>query len=151
MRKAEARSRKLEIAIFHFLFSIFLASCASEAIREREQELRRLREEIARQKAEIEEIKLEKLRAEQRRQDCNRAFRNYFEKAPHRHPEEAAALYREGLELCPDDEVARYELAKILEGLGRWAQAEEELEAALRINPNFHDAKRRLESIRKRQ
>ena len=136
-------------SIFLIPFSLFLVSCESEAIRQQEVELRRLREELARQKAEIEEIKLARLREEQKRQDCNRAFRNYFEKAQREDPQEAVSLYRQGLQLCPDDDVARYELAKILERMGHMVEAEKELEAALRINPDFLDAKRGLESIRK--
>jgi tetratricopeptide (TPR) repeat protein len=46
--------------------------------------------------------------------------------------------------------VAHYELGQTLSAAGRVEEAAEEFEAALRINPGFQDAKRRLEAIRKR-
>lgn len=64
--------------------------------------------------------------------------------------ERAIALYRDGLALCPDDEVARYELGKALADRGRYKEAELEFEAALRINPEFVDAKKQLEAVRKK-
>jgi len=53
------------------------------------------------------------------------------------------------LALCPDDEVAHYELGKTLADRGRYAEAEREFEAALKTNPDFVDAKNQLEAVRK--
>jgi tetratricopeptide (TPR) repeat protein len=87
---------------------------------------------------------------DQKLRDCNRAFREYFEKAQTSSaPDQAIALYREGLALCPDDDVARYELGKLFAVRGRYSEAEQEFEAALKINPDFADAKTQLESVRK--
>lgn len=103
-----------------------------------------------RQRKEIQEIQAAKQREEQKRQDCNRAFREYFDKVHKiREPAKAVALYREGLKLCPDDDVAHYELGKILREMGRTQEAVREFEAALKINPAFQDAKNQLEVIRK--
>ena len=65
--------------------------------------------------------------------------------------DQAIALYREGLSLCPEDEVAHYELGRALADRGRYLEAEREFEAALNLRPDFTDAKRQLESIRKKR
>ena len=86
---------------------------------------------------------------EQKERDCNRAFRDYFDKAQlSTNREEAIALYRKGLALCADDDVARYELGRALADAGRRAEAEQEFEAALKINPGFAEARRQLEALR---
>ncbi|TMA11272.1 MAG: tetratricopeptide repeat protein [Deltaproteobacteria bacterium] len=138
---------------FGFLFAIlilFLSSCRTEILRQQEEQIRQQEEEISRQRREIEELKIAQQREEQKRQDCNRAF-SYYEKAQGaKNPQEAALLYRQGLKFCPDDDVAHYELGKIFHTSGQLKEAEAEFEAALKINPNFTDAKRQLETIRKR-
>jgi tetratricopeptide (TPR) repeat protein len=140
----------LHFAILFFCFVLFLPSCYSEVLRQQEEQIRQQEEEIARQGKEIEELKLAQQMEEQKRQNCNRAF-SYYEKAQTaKERGEAASLYRQGLKLCPDDDVARYELGKILQSSGQVKEAEEEFEAALKINPNFMDAKRQLDAIRKR-
>lgn len=150
MDRAEIRNWELEISIFYFLFSILiLSSCDSELIRQQEKQILQHQEEIARQRHEIEELKLAKQREEQKRRDCNRAFRDFEKGQAAKDTQDAVALYRQGLGLCPDDDVAHYELGKILRGMGRTQEAEEEFEAALRINPDFRDAKRQLETIKK--
>ena len=147
----EIRNWKVEIAVFSFLFSIlFLNSCASEQIRKQEEEIQRQQEEIARQRQEIEELKLAQRTAEQKRENCNRAFREFEKAQAAQDRGQAVELYRQGLKLCPDDDVAHYELGQILSATGRAEEAAEEFEAALRINPGFQDAKRRLEEIKKR-
>ena len=87
---------------------------------------------------------------DQKQQDCNRAFRDYFDKAQSStNREQTIDLYNQGLAICPDDDVAHYELGRALADAGRSAEAEREFEAALRINPDFADAKRQLDSVRK--
>jgi len=131
------------------LFSLFLSSCQSELIRRQEEELRHQQEEIRRQRQEIEELMAARRKEEQRRENCSRAFGRFelAQRAPD--PREAVALYRQGLNLCPDDDVAHYELGKILQGMGSAEEARREFEAALRINPNFQDAQRQLENMQK--
>jgi tetratricopeptide (TPR) repeat protein len=78
-----------------------------------------------------------------------RAFRDYFDKAQlSTNREEAISLYRQGLTICPDDDVAYYELGRALADAGRPAEAAEAFEAALKINPDFADAKRQLDAVR---
>ena len=62
--------------------------------------------------------------------------------------EQTIALYRDGLAICPDDDVAHYELGRTLADAGRRTEAEGEYEAALKINPDFADARRQLEAVR---
>ena len=142
----------LLIRFFIVLFplALFVASCASEIIEKQEEQIRLQQEEIARQRKEIEELMVARQREEKKRQDCNRAFRDLEKAQAVKDPHEAVALYRQGLRLCPDDDVAHYELGRILRGMGRTQEAKEEFEAALKINPNFFDAKRQLETFQVR-
>ncbi|MBI4488228.1 MAG: tetratricopeptide repeat protein [Deltaproteobacteria bacterium] len=136
------------LAVASCLMALFLSSCESELIRKQEEQISGQQEEIMRQRREIEDLKVARQREEQKRLDCNRAFRDFEKAQVAQDPQEAVALYRQGLRLCPDDDVAHYELGKILRGIGRNQEAKEEFEAALKINPNFHDAKRQLETIK---
>jgi tetratricopeptide (TPR) repeat protein len=125
---------------------MFLSSCLTAELEKQTEQIKQQDEEIARQKKEIEAIKAQ----EQKQRDCNRAFREYFDKAQNTADrEQAVTLYRDGLALCPDDEIARYELGRALADLGRYAEAEKEFEATLKINPGFVEAKRELEAVRK--
>jgi len=123
----------------------------SEALDRQAEQIRQMDEEIARQRREIDALMTNQQVQDQKQQDCSRAFRDYFDKAQgERDPDQTIALYRDGLNLCPDDEVARYELGSVLADRGRSAEAEKELEAALKINPNFGEAQQRLDLLRKR-
>ena len=132
-----------------FSLLVFLSSCESELIRQQEEQIRRQQEEIARQRQEIEEIVAAQQREERKRQDCNRAFQDFEKAQSAKEPREAVRLYRQGLQLCPDDDVAHYELGKILQGMGQNQDAQQEFEAAVKINPNFRDARRQLETQKK--
>ncbi len=116
-------------------------------MQQQDAEIQRLKQEIARQRREIEQINLAKLKMEQKRQDCNLAFRDFESAQEAATRDQAIALYRKGLRLCPDDDVARYELGKILIAVGRRTEAQEEFEAALRINPDFKFARRELKAL----
>ena len=125
---------------------MFLSSCLTAELEKQTEQIKQQDEEIARQKKEIEAIKAQ----EQKQRDCNRAFRDYFDKAQNTADrEQAVTLYRDGLALCPDDEIAHYELGRVLAERGRYAEAEKEFEATLKINPGFVEAKRELEAVRK--
>lgn len=140
--------RQLPIACC--LLSLFLSACESELMRRQEEQIRFQQEEIVRQRREIEELALARQREEQKRQDCNRAFQDFERAQGAKEPREAVTLYRQGLKLCPDDDVAHYELGKILQSMGQAQDARMEFEAALKINPNFHDARRQLETLKNR-
>ncbi len=116
-------------------------------MRQQEAEIKRLRQQIVRQRQEIERIKLANRKLEQKRQDCNLAFRDFERAQVASNRDQAIFLYQKGLRLCPDDDVARYELGKIFLAVGRRVEAKEEFEAALRINPDFKSARRELKAL----
>jgi tetratricopeptide (TPR) repeat protein len=130
--------------------SIFLFGCETEAIRRNDDLLRQQETEIRQLRREVEADRAVKKREEQRTQDCTIAFRSFEKVQSVGEPRDAVALYREGLKLCPDDDVAHYELGKILAGMGRSDEARAEFEAALKINPTFQGAKQELEKLQKR-
>ena len=132
------------------LVSCLLAGCNSEVLEKQAEQLRQQEKEIARQRKEIDDLLAGQKLQDQKSRDCNRAFREYFEKAQTSSDrEQAIALYREGLAICPDDDVAHYELGKVMVERGLYAEAEKEFEAALKINPDFVDAKKQLDTVRK--
>ncbi|HEY7317551.1 MAG TPA: tetratricopeptide repeat protein [Candidatus Binatia bacterium] len=133
-----------------FVFAYcLLVGCSSEALEKQAEQLRQQEQEIARQRREIDELMAGQKLQEQKSRDCERAFREYFDKAQaSSDPEQTISLYRQGLALCPDDDVAHYELGKVMVARGMRAEAEKEFEAALKINPDFVDAKRQLDALR---
>lgn len=134
-----------------FLLIAGLSGCLGETLERQAEQLRQQNEELAKQRQDIEALKAGKQVQDQKQQDCSRAFREYFDKAQNStDSERTIALYRDGLALCPDDEIAHYELGRVLADRGRNAEAEKEFEAALKINPGFGDARRQLELLRKR-
>ena len=134
------------------LLSLLAAACNSELLEKQAEQIKQQEEEIARQRQEIEALQAAQKAEEKKRRDCNRAFRDYFEKAQgSEDSERVIALYREGLRLCPDDDVAHYELGKVLIRQGQRGEAEKEFAAALKINPDFVDAKRELDDLRGKQ
>jgi tetratricopeptide (TPR) repeat protein len=133
-----------------FFASCLLAGCTSETLEKQAEQLRQQEIEIARQRKEINDLLAGQKVQDQKSRDCNRAFREYFEKAQTSSDrEQAIVLYREGLAVCPDDDVAHYELGKVMVERGLYAEAEKEFEAALKINPDFVDAKKQLDTVRK--
>jgi len=144
MTPAENRSTLAGIAAFLLALTVF-SSCLTAELEKQAEQIKQQDEEIARQRKEIEAIKAQ----EQKQRDCNRAFRDYFDKAQTTSDrDQAITLYRDGLALCPDDEIAHYELGNLLIARGRNAEAEKEFEAALKVNPEFIDAKRQLDAAR---
>jgi tetratricopeptide (TPR) repeat protein len=128
---------------------ILLAACNSEILERQAEQIRQQEEEIARQRKELEQLAAGQKVDDQKQQDCRRAFRDYFDKAQlSTNREQAISLYRDGLAICPDDDVAHYELGRALADAGRRDEAEKEFAAALKINPDFGDARRQLDAIR---
>jgi len=141
---------KIGAAGTSLLLSCLSAGCSSEVLEKQAEQLRRQEIELARQRKEIDELLVGQKIQEQRARDCNLAFREYFEKAKMSSDrEQAIALYRKGLAICPDDDVAHYELGKAFAEQGSYLEAEKEFEAALKINPHFVDAKKQLDAVRK--
>jgi len=132
-----------------FLIAVVICGCMSEVLDRQAEQIRQQNEEIARQRQEIEALAAGQQIQDQKQQDCNRAFRDYFDKAQlSTNRDETIALYRQGLQLCAEDDVAHYELGRALVDAGRRAEAEKEFEAALKINPGFAEARRQLDGLR---
>ena len=132
------------------IFAIAMSACNSEMLQKQAEQIKQQELEIARQRKDLEAMLASQKVQDQKQQDCNRAFRDYFERAQIASAgDEAITLYREGLSLCPEDEVAHYELGRALADRGRYLEAEKELETALSLRPDFTDARRQLESVRK--
>ncbi|HLN82946.1 MAG TPA: tetratricopeptide repeat protein [Candidatus Binatia bacterium] len=134
---------------FLSVVAIAAVGCNSEVLERQAGQIREQEQEIARQRKELEALAAGQQVQDQKQQDCNRAFRDYFDKAQQSTDrEQTIALYRDGLAICPDDDVAHYELGRTLADAGRRTEAEREYEAALKINPDFADARRQLEAVR---
>jgi tetratricopeptide (TPR) repeat protein len=146
---------KLGFQQFRLFASVILVTtgslaCLNEALERQAEQIKQQEMEIARQRKELEALAAGQKIQDQKQRDCVRAFREYFDKAQlSTNRDEAISLYRNGLAICPDDDVAHYELGRALAGSGRPAEAERAFEAALKINPEFTDARRQLETIRK--
>jgi tetratricopeptide (TPR) repeat protein len=139
------------LATVLFVAASFLAGCSSEILERQAQQIKEQEAEITRQRKEIDELSASRQAMQQKQRDCNQAFRDYFEVAQSANDrDKAIALYRSGLALCPDDEIAHYELGKILAERGLYADAEKEFAAALKSNPDFIDAKNQLEAVRRK-
>ncbi len=159
MLNSESMISNFEFRISKFQFSalvllpfiLLLTSCESELIQKQEQKIQKMQLEITRQREEIEELKLARVKVDQKRQDCNRAIRDFEKAQKLKDPDQAIALYREGLRLCPNDDVAHYELGKILLAKGQTKEARDEFETALGINPDFQSARRELNSLQERK
>ena len=136
-------------ACLFFLFALASAACNSEVLERQTAQIREQEAEIARQRKELEALAAGQKIEDQKQQACRRAFRDYFDKAQlATDREQIISLYRDGLAICPDDDVAHYELGRALADAGRRDEAEKEFAAALKINPDFGDARRQLDAIR---
>lgn len=127
-----------------------LSACSSELLEKQAEQIKQQQLEISRQRSELDALLAGQKVQEQKQQDCNRAFRDFFEKAQAASDrDQAIVLYREGLTLCPEDDVAHYELGRALVDRGRYAEARTAFETTLKINPGFVEAKRQLDAIHK--
>ena len=130
-------------------FLTLLSACMTETLERQAEQIRQQNEEIVRQRQELEALAAGKQVQDRQQQDCNRAFREYFDKAQlSTNRDEVISLYRKGLEICPDDDVAHYEFGRALADAGRRDEAQKEFEAALKINPGFAEARRQLDVLR---
>ncbi len=131
------------------MFNGCLTAYLEEDLKRQQAQMKEQDAEMARQRKELEAIAAGKQLQDKSQQDCNRAFRDYFDKAQlSTNRDEQISLYRQGLQICPDDDVAHYELGRALVDAGRRGDAEKEFEAALKINPGFAEARRQLDSLR---
>jgi tetratricopeptide (TPR) repeat protein len=129
---------------------LLASSCRTAELEKQARMIREQEAELTLQRAEIEALKAGRKAEQKKLGECNRAFRDYFERAQSTADgDRAIALYRQGVALCPGDDVAHYELGKLLAAQGLDREAETEFETALKINPTFTEVKARLEALRK--
>jgi Flp pilus assembly protein TadD len=127
-----------------------LSSCAlfdNTKLEQQRAQIDQLRRESAQLRQEAEAIRTQREKEEQERAACNRAFASFA--SARKAPDDATAItyYREGLALCPSDDVAHNELGELYARLGRAAEARTEFEAALKLNPNFTRAQKNLDAL----
>jgi tetratricopeptide (TPR) repeat protein len=134
-------------ALLTMIALIFLAACETKLMREQAEQLRQQEQELARQRQELEALKLTQQQETEKREACNRAFGDFEQAQATKDSGAAVALFRKGLALCPDDDVAHYELGKVLLASGNENEARSEFAAALKINPNFTAARAALEGL----
>ena len=147
---SDRSARMLRIVVLAVALAA-VAACNSEILERQAEQIRQQELEINRQRKELEALAAGQKVQDAKQKDCVRAFRDYFDKAQSSaNAEQAIALYREGLKLCPEDDVAYYELGRLLAKAGRRGEAAAAFEAALKINPAFTDAKRQLDAIQNR-
>ena len=142
--------RFFPIALLLLLASFLLPSCLlfdDTKINQQRAELERLRAESERLRQSAETLRQQTQKEDQEREACNQAFYAFDAGRKAGDTEEAIAKYKEGLGLCPTDDVAHNELGEIYMRLGRKRDAVEEFQAALRVNPDFSRAQRNLDSI----
>jgi len=142
--------RKLRFRFYWLLFFL-LPSCTlfdNTKLEQQKIEIERLKQETAQLKAEADSMQNQREREEKERIACNKAFSAFDAARKAANDDDAIARYREGLTLCPSDEVAHNELGEIYTRAGRPADARVEFEAALKINPNFARAQKNLDALR---
>lgn len=146
LRQNKARVAFLAIVLLSIVpTSSCLTGYLEEDLKRQQEQIKEQNAELARQRAELEAMRQGRQTSDQ----CNRAFRDYFDKAQlSTNRDEQISLYRRGLQLCPEDDVAHYELGRALVDAGRSGEAETEFEAALKINPGFAEARRQLDNLR---
>ncbi len=79
--------------------------------------------------------------------DCQRANDVFRQAVEAEQLERKAELYRQGLELCPDNAYARNDLGTVYLRMGRPDDARAEYRRALELNPNLEETRRNLELL----
>jgi Flp pilus assembly protein TadD len=148
----QAMNRRLS---FYWLLAtghwLLLPSCTlfdNTKLEQQKAQIEKLRQESAQLRAEADAMQKEREKEEQERINCNKAFSAFAAARKAANDADAIARYREGLDLCPSDEVAHNELGEVYARSGRATDARAEFEAALKINPNFSRAQKNLDALR---
>jgi len=129
---------------------LLLSSCSlfdNSQLEQQRADLARLKEESEKLRQETEALRQQGQKENKEREACNRAFYAFEAAKKASDSESALNSYKEGLSLCPNDDVAHNELGELYLRMGRKAEAASEFQAALRINPNFSRAQKNLDAV----
>jgi tetratricopeptide (TPR) repeat protein len=143
--------RRFSFSPFLLFALAFFSACSlfdNTQLEQQRAEIARLKQEAEQLRQETDALQQQRQKEEQEREACNRAFRSFSAARKATRNEEAVDLYREGITLCPSDDVAHNELGELYMRMGRKADAAAEFDAALRLNPNFSRAQKNLKAVR---
>src|SRR5215470_1990976 len=144
-------SRRSAVSPFSLFILVFFSACSlfdNTQLEQQRAEIARLKQEADQLKQEADALQQQRQKEEKERESCNRAFHSFSAARKATKNEEAVDLYREGLSLCPSDDVAHNELGELYVRMGRKADAATEFQAALRLNPNFARAQKNLDTVK---
>ncbi len=143
--------RRFSFSLFPLFAVVFFSACSlfdNTQIEQQRAEIARLKQQAEQLRQEADALQQQRQKEDKERESCNRAYSSFAAARKATRGEEAVDLYREGLSLCPSDDVAHNELGEIYVRLGRKADAATEFAAALRLNPNFSRAQKNLDTVR---
>ena len=129
---------------------VFCMSCSlfdNSLLDQQRAEIVRLKKEAETLRRETEALQTKKQKSDRQKESCNAAFEDFESARDLPNPSSQIRKYLTGLEKCPSDDVARYELAQIYLSVSQTDLAKAQLAEAVRINPNFTQARKQLESI----
>ncbi len=130
--------------------SLFFCACSlfdNSVIEQQQAEIESLRQDAEQLRQETEALRQQTTQQAQQNTACNRAFSDFDAARKATDDTDAAAYYKAGLGICPDDDVAHYELGEIYVRLDQTDAAIAEFKEAVRINPKFSRAQRQLERL----
>ena len=131
-----------------FTVSLFFSACSlfdNSVIEQQRAEIESLRQDAEQLRQETEALRQQSAQQQQQNTACNRAFNDFDAARKAANDTNAAAYYKAGLEICPSDDVAHYELGEIYLRLDQTDAALAEFKEAVRINPKFSRAQRQLD------
>jgi len=146
-----ALPRSFPSCILYVVLCLPFAACAlfdNTRLDQQRAEIERLRQEADKLKQEANAIKQQGQQEAQEREACNKAFHSFDAARKATDDREIVTHYREGLRLCPSDDVAHNELGELYLRMGRRSEAASEFQEALRLNPNFSRAQKNLDATR---